>query len=114
MFKGKELTKNLVKRESIDSLTRWPEKTKSFLFLFWYRYQHRFTWKVWAALFVVVFGGVGFLATWQLLNMQKSPNCPRPIAQKSSGLSLLPPCVSTALNFPPIVAPWQVYSQQLP
>jgi len=27
MFKGKELTKNLVKRESIDSLTRWPEKT---------------------------------------------------------------------------------------
>ncbi len=28
MFKGKELTKNLVKRESIDSLTRWPEKTK--------------------------------------------------------------------------------------
>ena len=33
MFKGKELTENLVKRESIDSLTRWPEKTKSFLFL---------------------------------------------------------------------------------
>ncbi|MCA2813218.1 MAG: chromosome segregation ATPase [Microcystis sp. M090S1] len=86
MFKGKELTKNLVKRESIDSLTRWPEKTKSFLFLFWYRYQHRFTWKVWAALFVVVFGGVGFLATWQLLNMQKSPNCPKifwPIASAS-------------------------------
>jgi len=86
MFKGKELTKNLVKRESIDSLTRWPEKTKSFLFLFWYRYQHRFTWKVWAALFVVVFGSVGFLATWQLLNMQKSPNCPKifwPIASAS-------------------------------
>jgi len=86
MFKGKELTKNLVKRESIDSLTRWPEKTKSFLFLFWSRYQHRFTWKVWAALFVVVFGGVGFLATWQLLNMQKSPNCPKifwPIASAS-------------------------------
>ncbi|MBE8993206.1 chromosome segregation ATPase [Microcystis aeruginosa] len=86
MFKGKELTKNLVKRESIDPLTRWPEKTKSFLFLFWYRYQHRFTWKVWAALFVVVFGGVGFLATWQLLNMQKSPNCPKifwPIASAS-------------------------------
>ncbi|MFN7554100.1 chromosome segregation ATPase [Microcystis sp.] len=86
MFKGKELTKNLVKRESIDSLTRWPEKTKSFLFLFWYRYQHRFTWKVWAALFVVVFGGVGFLATWQLLNMQKSPNCPKifwPVASAS-------------------------------
>ncbi|NCS08111.1 MAG: chromosome segregation ATPase [Microcystis aeruginosa G13-07] len=86
MFKGKELTKNLVKRESVDSLTRWPEKTKSFLFLFWYRYQHRFTWKVWAALFVVVFGGVGFLATWQLLNMQKSPNCPKifwPIASAS-------------------------------
>ncbi|MDB9422313.1 chromosome segregation ATPase [Microcystis aeruginosa CS-563/04] len=86
MFKGKELTENLVKRESIDSLTRWPEKTKSFLFLFWYRYQHRFTWKVWAALFVVVFGGVGFLATWQLLNMQKSPNCPKifwPIASAS-------------------------------
>ncbi|GBF54949.1 hypothetical protein N0824_02818 [Microcystis sp. 0824] len=86
MFKGKELTKNLVKRESIDSLTRWPEKTKSFLFLFWYRYQHRFTWKVWAALFVVVFGGVGFLATWQLFNMQKSPNCPKifwPIASAS-------------------------------
>ncbi|WNF14798.1 chromosome segregation ATPase [Microcystis aeruginosa] len=86
MFKGKELTKNLVKRESIDSLTRWPEKTRSFLFLFWYRYQHRFTWKVWAALFVVVFGGVGFLATWQLLNMQKSPNCPKifwPIASAS-------------------------------
>ncbi len=86
MFKGKELTKNLVKRESIDSLTRWPEKTKSFLFLFWSRYQHRFTWKVWAALFVVVFGGVGFLATWQLLNMQKSPNCPKifwPVASAS-------------------------------
>ena len=86
MSKGKELTENLVKRESIDSLTRWPEKTKSFLFLFWYRYQHRFTWKVWAALFVVVFGGVGFLATWQLLNMQKSPNCPKifwPIASAS-------------------------------
>ena len=86
MFKGKELTKNLVKRESIDPLTRWPEKTKSFLFLFWSRYQHRFTWKVWAALFVVVFGGVGFLATWQLLNMQKSPNCPKifwPIASAS-------------------------------
>mgnify|MGYP006161236163 FL=1 len=86
MFKGKELTKNLVKRESIDSLTRWPEKTKSFLFLFWSRYQHRFTWKVWAALFVVVFGSVGFLATWQLLNMQKSPNCPKifwPIASAS-------------------------------
>ncbi|CCI14700.1 conserved hypothetical protein [Microcystis aeruginosa PCC 9806] len=86
MFKGKELTKNLVKRESIDSLTRWPEKTKSFLFLFWSRYQHRFTWKVWAALFVVVFGGVGFLATWQLFNMQKSPNCPKifwPIASAS-------------------------------
>ncbi len=86
MFKGKELTKNLVKRESIDSLTRWPEKTKSFLFLFWYRYQHRFTWKVWAALFVVVFGGVGFLATWQLFNMQKSPNCPKifwPVASAS-------------------------------
>ncbi|MCA2658909.1 MAG: chromosome segregation ATPase [Microcystis sp. M049S2] len=86
MFKGKELTKNLVKRESIDSLTRWPETTRSFLFLFWYRYQHRFTWKVWAALFVVVFGGVGFLATWQLLNMQKSPNCPKifwPIASAS-------------------------------
>lgn len=86
MFKGKELTKNLVKRESIDSLTRWPEKPKSFLFLFWYRYQHRFTWKVWAALFVVVFGSVGFLATWQLLNMQKSPNCPKifwPIASAS-------------------------------
>lgn len=86
MSKGKELTKNLVKRESIDSLTRWPEKTKSFLFLFWYRYQHRFTWKVWAALFVVVFGGVGFLATWQLFNMQKSPNCPKifwPIASAS-------------------------------
>ena len=86
MFKGKELTENLVKRESIDSLTRWPEKTKSFLFLFWSRYQHRFTWKVWAALFVVVFGGVGFLATWQLLNMQKSPNCPKifwPIASAS-------------------------------
>ena len=86
MFKGKELTENLVKRESIDSLTRWPEKTKSFLFLFWYRYQHRFTWKVWAALFVVVFGGVGFLATWQLLNMQKSPNCPKifwPVASAS-------------------------------
>ena len=86
MFKGKELTENLVKRESIDSLTRWPEKTKSFLFLFWSRYQHRFTWKVWAALFVVVFGSVGFLATWQLLNMQKSPNCPKifwPIASAS-------------------------------
>ena len=86
MSKGKELTKNLVKRESIDSLTRWPEKTKSFLFLFWYRYQHRFTWKVWAALFVVVFGGVGFLATWQLFNMQKSPNCPKifwPVASAS-------------------------------
>lgn len=86
MSKGKELTENLVKRESIDSLTRWPEKTKSFLFLFWYRYQHRFTWKVWAALFVVVFGSVGFLATWQLLNMQKSPNCPKifwPIASAS-------------------------------
>ena len=86
MSKGKELTENLVKRESIDPLTRWPEKTKSFLFLFWYRYQHRFTWKVWAALFVVVFGGVGFLATWQLLNMQKSPNCPKifwPIASAS-------------------------------
>ncbi|MFM8298054.1 MAG: chromosome segregation ATPase [Microcystis aeruginosa] len=86
MSKGKELTENLVKRESIDSLTRWPEKTKSFLFLFWSRYQHRFTWKVWAALFVVVFGGVGFLATWQLLNMQKSPNCPKifwPIASAS-------------------------------
>ena len=86
MFKGKELTENLVKRESIDSLTRWPEKTKSFLFLFWSRYQHRFTWKVWAALFVVVFGGVGFLATWQLLNMQKSPNCPKifwPVASAS-------------------------------
>ncbi|MFM7885035.1 MAG: chromosome segregation ATPase, partial [Microcystis panniformis] len=70
----------------MDSLTRWPEKTKSFLFLFWSRYQHRFTWKVWAALFVVVFGGVGFLATWQLLNMQKSPNCPKifwPIASAS-------------------------------
>nr|CAO91176.1 unnamed protein product [Microcystis aeruginosa PCC 7806] len=67
-------------------MTRWPEKTKSFLFLFWSRYQHRFTWKVWAALFVVVFGGVGFLATWQLLNMQKSPNCPKifwPIASAS-------------------------------
>ncbi|MFN7865087.1 MAG: chromosome segregation ATPase, partial [bacterium] len=52
----------------------------------WYRYQHRFTWKVWAALFVVVFGGVVFLATWQLLNMQKSPNCPKifwPIASAS-------------------------------
>jgi hypothetical protein len=86
MSKGKELTENLVKRESIDPLTRWPEKTKSFLFLFWSRYQHRFTWKVWAALFVVVFGGVGFLATWQLLNMQKSPNCPKifwPIASAS-------------------------------
>lgn len=86
MSKGKELTENLVKRESIDSLTRWPEKTKSFLFLFWSRYQHRFTWKVWAALFVVVFGGVGFLATWQLLNMQKSPNCPKifwPVASAS-------------------------------
>ncbi|GCL48281.1 chromosome segregation ATPase [Microcystis aeruginosa] len=86
MSKGKELTKNLVKRESIDSLTCWPEKTKSFLFLFWYRYQHRFTWKVWAALFVVVFGGVGFLATWQLFNMQKSPNCPKifwPVASAS-------------------------------
>lgn len=86
MSKGKELTENLVKRESIDSLTRWPEKTKSFLFLFWYRYQHRFTWKVWAALFVVVFGSVGFLATWQLFNMQKSPNCPKifwPIASAS-------------------------------
>jgi len=86
MSKGKELTENLVKRESIDSLTRWPEKTKSFLFLFWSRYQHRFTWKVWAALFVVVFGSVGFLATWQLLNMQKSPNCPKifwPIASAS-------------------------------
>ena len=86
MSKGKELTENLVKRESIDSLTRWPEKTKSFLFLFWYRYQHRFTWKVWAALFVVVFGGVGFLATWQLFNMQKSPNCPKifwPVASAS-------------------------------
>lgn len=86
MSKGKELTKNLVKRESIDSLTRWPEKTKSFLFLFWSRYQHRFTWKVWAALFVVVFGGVGFLATWQLFNMQKSPNCPKifwPVASAS-------------------------------
>ena len=86
MSKGKELTENLVKRESIDSLTRWPEKTKSFLFLFWSRYQHRFTWKVWAALFVVVFGGVGFLATWQLFNMQKSPNCPKifwPIASAS-------------------------------
>ncbi|MFM7477390.1 MAG: chromosome segregation ATPase, partial [Microcystis aeruginosa] len=37
-------------------------------------------------LFVVVFGGVGFLATWQLLNMQKSPNCPKifwPIASAS-------------------------------
>jgi hypothetical protein len=35
---------------------------------------------------VVVFGGVGFLATWQLLNMQKSPNCPKifwPIASAS-------------------------------
>lgn len=86
MSKGKELTENLVKRESIDSLTRWPEKTKSFLFLFWSRYQHRFTWKVWAALFVVVFGGVGFLATWQLFNMQKSPNCPKifwPVASAS-------------------------------
>lgn len=86
MFKGKELTKNLVKRASIDPLTRWPEKTKSFLFLFWSRYQHRFTWKVWAALFVVVFGGVGFLATGQLLNMQKSPNCPKifwPVASAS-------------------------------
>lgn len=86
MSKGKELTENLVKRESIDPLTRWPEKTKSFLFLFWSRYQHRFTWKVWAALFVMVFGGVGFLATWQLLNMQKSPNCPKifwPIASAS-------------------------------
>jgi hypothetical protein len=34
----------------------------------------------------VVFGGVGFLATWQLLNMQKSPNCPKifwPIASAS-------------------------------
>ena len=35
---------------------------------------------------MVVFGGVGFLATWQLLNMQKSPNCPKifwPIASAS-------------------------------
>jgi hypothetical protein len=88
MSKGKELTENLVKQEpsNIGSLSRWPDKTKSFLFLFWYRYQHRLTWKFWAALFVVVFGGVGFLATGQLLNMQKSPNCPKifwPIASAS-------------------------------
>jgi hypothetical protein len=86
MSKGKELTENLVKRESIDSLTRWPEKTKSFFFLLWYRYQHRLTWKFWAAFLVITFGGVGFLATWQLLNMQKSPNCPKifwPIASAS-------------------------------
>jgi hypothetical protein len=73
MSKGKELTK---------STTGLP----SFEPPLWQKYQERLTWKFWAALFVVLFGGVGFVATWQLLNLSKSPNCPKifwPVASAS-------------------------------
>jgi hypothetical protein len=91
MSKGKELTENDVDREPsvtdvTRSLDRLNQKTKTLLFPLWQRYQERLTWKFWAAVFVIVFGGVGFLATWQLLNLQKSPNCPKifwPIASAS-------------------------------
>ncbi|MEG3437716.1 chromosome segregation ATPase [Pannus brasiliensis CCIBt3594] len=85
MSKGKEITENSVTTltRSIDGMGRKSGVSLSSL---WYKYQERLTWKVWAALFVVTFGGVGFVATWQLLNLSKSPNCPKifwPIASAS-------------------------------
>jgi hypothetical protein len=73
MSKGKELTKSTTGLPSFDPPL-------------WQKYQERLTWKFWAALFVVLFGGVGFVATWQLLNLSKSPNCPKifwPVASAS-------------------------------
>lgn len=85
MSKGKEITEN-----SVTTLTRsidgMGQETGVSLSSLWYKYQERLTWKVWAALLVVTFGGVGFVATWQLLNLSKSPNCPKifwPIASAS-------------------------------